>query len=105
MTEPEKQMLTSLRCLPQGAGKKGYERMQQLIKDERLNEHEHIYTDESLKEKQVGCAVVMPTLKNRLLPQTTIFNAEMFAIFIKKPNETNCSRIIMTDSLSSLASI
>jgi hypothetical protein len=54
--------------------------MQQLI--ERLNEHEHIYPDASLKEEKVGCAVVMPssTLKYRLLPQTTIFNAEMFAI-------------------------
>jgi hypothetical protein len=53
--------------------------MQQLIKDERLNEHEH--TDGFLKEEQLGCAIAMPssTLKYRLLPQTTIFNAEMFA--------------------------
>jgi ribonuclease HI len=87
--------------------------MQQLIEDERLNEHEHIYTDGSLKEEQVGCAVVMPsyTLKYRLLPQTTIFNAEMFAILkaMEQPNETNCSSIIMsiimTDSQSSLTAL
>jgi ribonuclease HI len=96
MTDPEKQILTSLRCLP---------KVQQLIEDERLNEHEHIiYTDGSLKEEQVGCAVVMPsfTLKYRLFSQTTIFNAEMFAILkaMEQLNETNCSRITMTDSLS-----
>jgi hypothetical protein len=47
------------------------------------------------------------TLKYRLLPQTTIFNAEMFAISKAKEqlNETNCSRIIMTDSLSSLTEL
>jgi hypothetical protein len=39
--------------------KKGYEPRCQLIEDERLNEHEHIYTDGLLKEEQVGCAVVM----------------------------------------------
>jgi ribonuclease HI len=83
--------------------------MQQSIEDERLNEHEHIYTDGSLKEEKVGCAVVTPsfTLKYRLLPQTTIFNAETFAILkaMEQPNETNCSRIIMTDSLSSLTAL
>jgi hypothetical protein len=83
MTDTEKQILTLLRCLPKGAGKERIRtEMQQLIKDERLNEHEHIYTDGSLMEEQVGCAVVIPssTLKYRLLPQTTIFNGEMFAI-------------------------
>jgi ribonuclease HI len=83
--------------------------MQQLIEDERLNEHEHIYTVGSLKEEQVGCVVVMPssTLKYQLLPQTTIFNSEMFAILkaMEQPNETNFSRIIMTDSLSSLTEL
>jgi hypothetical protein len=57
----------------------------------------------------VGCAVVMPssTLKYRLLPQMTIFNAEMFAILkaMEQPNDTNCSRIIMTDSLRSLTAL
>jgi ribonuclease HI len=81
--------------------------MQQLIEDERLNEH--IYTDGSLKEEQVGWAVVVPssTLKYRLILETTIFNAEMFAILkaMKQPNEKNCSRIIMTDSLSSLIAL
>jgi ribonuclease HI len=106
MTEPEKQ----IRCLPKGAGKERIRaEMQQLIEDERLNEHEHIYTDGSLKEEQVGCAVVMPsyTLKYRLLPQTTIFNAEIFAISkaMEQPNEKNCSRIIMTDSLCSMTAL
>jgi hypothetical protein len=106
MTDPEKQILTSLHCLPKGAGKKKIRaEMQQLIEDERLNEHEHIYTDGSLKEEQV----VMPssTLKYRLIPQTTIFNAEMFAILkaMEQPNETNCSRTIMSDSLSSLTAL
>jgi hypothetical protein len=46
MTDPEKQILTSLRCLPKGTGKERIRtEMQQLIKDERLNEHDHIYTD------------------------------------------------------------
>jgi hypothetical protein len=83
--------------------------MQKLIKDERLNEHERIYTDGSLKEEQVGCAVVMPSykLKYRLLPQTIIFNAEIFAILkaMEQPNETICSRIIITDSFSNLTAI
>jgi hypothetical protein len=83
--------------------------MQQIIEDERLNEHEHIYTDVSLKDGQVGCEVVMPsyTLNYRLLPQATIFNAKMFAILkaMEQHNETNCSRIIMTDSLSSLTAL
>jgi hypothetical protein len=110
MTDPEKQIFTSLRCLPKGAGKEWIRtEMQQLIEEERLNEHQHIYTDGSLKEQQVGCAVVMPssTLKYRLIPQTTSFNAEMFAILkaMEQPNETNCSRIIMTDSLSSLTAL
>jgi hypothetical protein len=81
MPDPGKHILTSLWCLPKGAGKERIRaEMQQLIEDERLNEHEHIYTDGLLKEEQVGCAVVMlsSTLMYRLLPQTTIFNAEMF---------------------------
>jgi hypothetical protein len=57
MTDPEKQILTSLRCLPKGTGKERIRtEMQQLIKDERLNEHDHIYTDGSLWV--IGCAVV-----------------------------------------------
>jgi hypothetical protein len=60
MTDPEKQILISLRCLPKGAGKERIRaEIQQLIEDERLNEHENIYTDGSLKEEQAGCAVVM----------------------------------------------
>jgi hypothetical protein len=45
MTDPEELIL------PRGAGKEWMRaEMQQLIEDERLNEHEHIYTDGSLKE-------------------------------------------------------
>jgi hypothetical protein len=112
MTDLEKKILTSLRCLPKGARKeKVRAEMQQLIEDERLNEYEDIYTDGSLKAEQVGCAVEIPssTLKYRLLPQTTIFNPEMFAILKameqEQLNETNCSRIIMTESLSSLTAL
>jgi ribonuclease HI len=84
--------------------------MQQLNEDERLNKYEDIYTDGSLKEEQVGCVVEMPSFtlnKYRLLPQTTSFTAEMIAILkaIEQLNETNCSRIIMTDSLSSLTAL
>jgi hypothetical protein len=53
--------------------------MRLVIEDEELSDYENIYTDGSLKEKKIGCAVVLPTatLKYRLLPQTTIFNAEI----------------------------
>jgi hypothetical protein len=45
----EKQILTPLRFLPKGAGKERIRaEMQQLIEDERLNEHEHIYTERKL---------------------------------------------------------
>jgi hypothetical protein len=85
--------------MPQGAGKERIGAvMQQLIEYERLNEHEHIYTDGSLKEEQVSCALETPSskLKYRLLPQTTIWNAEMFAILkaMEQLNETNCSNIM-----------
>jgi hypothetical protein len=75
--------------------------MHQLIEDVRLNEHDHIYTYGSLKEEQVGCAVVMPSsaLKYRFLPQTTIFN---ILKAMDQHNKTNCSRIMMIDSLSIL---
>jgi hypothetical protein len=59
--------------------KKRYE-LQQSIEDERLNGHEHIYTDRLLKEEQVVCAVVMPSSKLKYQLKTTIFNAEIFAI-------------------------
>jgi hypothetical protein len=59
MIDPEKQIFTSLRCLPKGARKVRIRaEMQQLIEDERLNGYEHIYTDGSLKDEQVGCAIV-----------------------------------------------
>jgi hypothetical protein len=56
--------------------------MRQVIEDEGLSDYESIYTDGSLKDEKVYCAVILPTaaLKYRLLPQTTIFNAKMFAI-------------------------
>jgi hypothetical protein len=52
---PDKQIPTSLRCLSKGAEKDRIRaEMQQLIEDERLNEHEHIYTDGLLKEELIG---------------------------------------------------
>jgi hypothetical protein len=68
-----------------------------------------IPTDGSLKEKKVGCAVVLPTatLKYQLLPQTKIFNAEMFAILKATEHSKHMHRktIIMTDSLRSLTAL
>jgi hypothetical protein len=54
-----------------------------------------------LKEEQVGCAVVMPssTLKYRLLPQTIIFNAEMFAISKAIEHWNNPTKQIAEESL------
>jgi hypothetical protein len=52
------------------------------MENEGFSDYESIYTDGSLTEEKVGCAVGLPTttLKYRLLPQTMICNAEMFAI-------------------------
>jgi predicted secreted protein len=53
MTDPEKQILTSLRCLTKSAGKKWIRaEMQQLIEDETLNEHERIETTQRNKLQQ-----------------------------------------------------
>jgi ribonuclease HI len=52
---------------------------------------------------------VVPTAtpKYRLLPQTTIFNAEMFAILkaTEHSKHIHRKRVIMTDSLSSLTAL
>jgi hypothetical protein len=54
MTDHEKQILTSLRCLPKSAEKARIRaEMQQLIEEERLNEHEHIYTNRCRANKLV----------------------------------------------------
>jgi hypothetical protein len=86
--------------------KKGYE-MQRLIEDERLNEHEHIYTDRSLKGRKSGLCGSNALFHAKVLivtTQTAIFNAKMFVI-LKAMDETNCSRIIMTDLLSGLTAL
>jgi hypothetical protein len=69
------QIITTFCALLKGAGTKR-------IRTEGLSDYGSIYTDGSLKEEKVDCEVVLPTaaLKYRLLPQTTIFNAKMFAI-------------------------
>jgi hypothetical protein len=84
MINTEQQIITSLRALSKGAGiERIRAEMKQVMEEEGLSEYEHIYTDGSLKEGKVSCAVVLPTatLKYRLVPQTTSFNAEMFAIW------------------------
>jgi hypothetical protein len=73
-----------------------------VIEDEGLSDYESIYTDGSLKEEKVGCAV-----KYRLLPETTIFNAEMNAILKVTDHlkHMHCKTVIMPDSLSSLTAL
>jgi hypothetical protein len=81
MTNARHQITTTLCALPKGAGTERIRaNMRQMIEDEGLFDYESIYG--SLKEENVGCAAVLltATLKYRLLPQTTIFYAEMFAI-------------------------
>jgi hypothetical protein len=81
--------------------------MRQVIEDEGLSDYESIYG--SLKEEKVGCAVGLTTatLKYRLLPQTTILNAGVFATLkaTEHPKHMHCKTVIMTDSLSTLIAL
>jgi hypothetical protein len=80
MTNAGHQIITTLCTILKGAGTERIRaEKRQVIENEVHSDYESIYTDGSLKEEQVGCAVVLPTatLKYRLLPQTAIFNAEM----------------------------
>jgi hypothetical protein len=86
-----------------GVGAEIIREMRKVIEDEGLSNYESIYTDGSLKEEKVGCAV----LKYQLLPQTTIVNAEMFAILkaTEHSKHMHHKTVIMTDSLSSLTAL
>jgi hypothetical protein len=54
--------ITTLCALPKDAGtEKIRAEMRHVIEDERLSDYESIYTDGSLKEEKLGCAVVLPT--------------------------------------------
>jgi hypothetical protein len=54
--------ITTLCALPKGAGtKKIRAEMRKVIEDKGFSGYESTYTDGSLKEEKVGCAVVFPT--------------------------------------------
>jgi hypothetical protein len=80
--------------------------MEQTIEEERLEEYVKVYTDGSLMEDQVGCAIICEAreIKIRLPKQMSIFNAEAVAILeaISHKKEGDCQKIILTDSLSNL---
>jgi hypothetical protein len=101
--------ITTLCALPKGAGtKKIRAEMRKVIEDKGFSGYESTYTDGSLKEEKVGCAVVFPTatLKYWLLPQTTIFNAAMFVI-LKATEHSKHHRktVIIINSISSLTAL
>jgi hypothetical protein len=108
MTNAEDQIITNLCALPKGADTERIrDEMRQVIEDERLSDNESIYNDGSLKEEKVGCAVVWTTatLKYCLLPQTTIFNAEMFAILQATEHSNHMHRKTVINSVSSLTAL
>jgi hypothetical protein len=110
MTNAGHQMIITLYALSKGAGT-GRKRaeMWQVIKDEELSNYKSIYTDGSLQEEKVGCTVVLSTatLKYRLLPETTIFNAVMYAILeaTEHSKHMHCKTVIMADSLKNLTAL
>jgi hypothetical protein len=110
MTNVGHQIITTLFALPKGAGTERISaEMRQVIEDEGLSDYEIISAHRSLKEEKDGCVVVSPTatLKYRMIPQTTIFNAEMFAILKATEHSKHmfCKTVIITDSLSSLTAL
>jgi hypothetical protein len=81
--------------------------MEQTIEKEGLEEYVKVYTDESLMEYRVGCAVICEAreIKTRLPKQMSIFNAEAVAILeaIKATRRRGIAKkIILTNSLSIL---
>jgi hypothetical protein len=56
--------------------------MEQTIEETGLEEYARVYTDISLMEERVGCAIICETreIKIRLPKQMSIFNAEAVAI-------------------------
>jgi ribonuclease HI len=76
--------------------------------EDEYNERLEIFTDGSLKDERVGCAIVTPetTIKNRMRSETTIFSAEQAAIikaiYISKGKGVT---VIATDSLSTIMAV
>jgi hypothetical protein len=110
MTNVGHQIFTTFCALPKGAGTKRIRaEIRQVIEDEGLSDYENIYTDGSLKGEKLGCAVALPTvtLKYRLLPQTTIFDAEIFVILKANEHSKHMHRkmVITTNSLNSLTAL
>jgi hypothetical protein len=56
--------------------------MEQTIEEEGLEEYVRVYTDGSLMEDRIGCAIICEAkeIKIRLPKQMSIFNAEAVAI-------------------------
>jgi hypothetical protein len=62
MTNAGHQIITTLRVFPKEAGTEIIRaEIWQVIEDEGISDYESIYTDGSLKEEQVGCAMVLST--------------------------------------------
>jgi hypothetical protein len=60
MTNAGHQIITTLCTLFKGAGTERIRaEMRQVIEDKELSDYKSIYTDESLKEKKVGCSMVL----------------------------------------------
>jgi hypothetical protein len=81
--------------------------MEQTIEEGGLEEYIRVYTDGSLMEDRVGCAIICEAreIKIRLPKQISIFNAEAVAILeaIKATRRRGIAKkIILTDSLSNL---
>jgi hypothetical protein len=56
------QFITTLCARPKGAGtERIIAKTRQVIENEGFSDYESIYTDGSLREEKVGCAVVLPT--------------------------------------------
>jgi ribonuclease HI len=81
--------------------------MEQTIEEEGLENYARVYTDGSLMEDRVGCAIICEAreIKIRLPKQMSIFNAEAVVILeaIKATKRWGLAkRIILSDSLSNL---
>jgi hypothetical protein len=99
---------TQMTAIPKGTATARIKaEMEQTIEEEGLEEYVRVYTDESLMENQVGCAIICETreIKIRLQKQMSIVNAEAVAILeaIKATRRWGIAKnIILTDSLSNL---
>jgi hypothetical protein len=74
---------TQMTAIPKGTATARIKaEMEQTIEEEGLEEYVRVYTDESLMEERVGCAIICEAreIKIRLPKQMSIFNAEAVAI-------------------------